>query len=456
MQQTDATTSLFGEFSSSTAADWKARIIKDLKGADFSSLVWSTEDGLDIQPYYTREDLPALAAAMATVHEPATWQNREYIQAGTPAQVQQQLQHALQKGADAAQLDLRAVNWQAADIAKALQGTALNQSPVSFLVNSTEAIQEYIQHYHPAVSALKGSIAFDPLAQWMTEDTDLEKGFDALFALNEQLQAARNFNAITIGGHHFHNSGAGIVQELAFTLASAVAYLDALTKRGAGAEQLCQNVEFSVSVGTNYFFEIARLRALRWLWLKITASYGVPNAVVRIHAVTSQWSLTAADPYVNMLRHTTEAMAALTGGCTALTVLPYNLASGQATDEFASRIARNVSTILKEEAYFDKTANAADGSYYLENLTEALTEAAWALFLQVEEKGGIEKAFTSGWVQGEITRVREQKLESLRNGSNVLVGTNKYTLAGEVPHPEPVQVDKATRHLPQYPAYRYL
>jgi methylmalonyl-CoA mutase len=456
MQQTDSTTSLFGEFPASTAAEWKAKIIKDLKGIDYNTLLWQTAEGFDIQPFYTAEDLAPESGELTGRDSTTPWLNRELIEASQPATVQQHIQNALANGADAVQLNLGNSSWQAADIAKALQGTALNQVPVAFNCSEAAAIQAYIKQYHPSVSALKGSISFDALAHSMIQETNLAVGFDQIYSLHNLFKEASNFTTITVGGHHFHNSGAGTVQELAFTLASVVTYLDELTQRGATAEELCNDVEFSVSVGTNYFFEIAKLRALRLLWLKIAAAYGVTVSTVRIHAETSQWALTAADPYVNMLRHTTEAMSALTGGCTSLTVLPYNWAISTERDEFSARIARNVSTILKEESYFDKTSNAASGSYYLEKLTDSLAEAAWQQFLEVEEKGGIVKAFEDGWIQDTIAASRAKKLEALRNGSEVLVGTTKYSITGEGITHEAARASDSGHFLQPMPAYRYL
>ncbi len=453
MQQTDSTTSLFSEFSSSTAAEWKAKIIKDLKEADFNSLIWQTDEGIEVQPFYTAENSPSAETAAWSIN--GNWQNREYIKAIDPAKVQQQIAIALQGGADAIHLDLTTTQWQAVDIAKALQGTALNQVPVTFSTTNAALLQSYIGQYHPSVSAIRGSFAFDPVAIHMQEDTSLQQGFDQLFELHKLVEESKNFTAITAGAHHYHNSGAGIVLELGLTLAHAVTYLDELSQRGAKPEALFNNMELSVSVGTNYFFEIAKLRSLRWLWFKLAEAYHIQDPAVRIHAETSQWSLTAADPYVNMLRHTTEAMSALTGGCTSLCVLPYNYALQSEGEEFAARISRNVSTILKEESYFDKTANAASGSYYLENLTVSLSEAAWKVFLQVEAQGGLVKAFANGWVQDQITKSRNKKLEALRNGSEVLVGTTKYTLPGSEKINQPASLSPG-HFLNPMPAYCYL
>jgi methylmalonyl-CoA mutase len=429
MASTAQNNTLFEDFKKISAEEWKAKIIKDLKGADFQEkLVWHTYEGIDVEPFYTTEDTHQLSyiSNLQDLQITSSWHKREEILVKEAASANTQATEALSKGADAIMFDLTGVQLESFAFAKLLAGININQTPASFKTNEPEKLLKHIKQNNPSLSALKGSIVFDPLANWMQQGTPLANQLEKLLEMHRELNASSGFSAITIGSHQFHNAGASAVQEIAFTLGSAITYIDYLTEQGTPAQDIFNNIELSVSTGTNYFFEIAKLRALRWLWAKLAASYKAAPSQFRLHASTSYWSKTVADPYVNMLRNTTEAMAALAGGCTSLTVVPYDTALTSEPDEFSRRISRNVSVILKEESFFDKTIDPAAGSYYIDTLTDSLIEAAWQLFLKVEETGGVVKAFENGFIQEEIRKVRDQKAANLKENKEVLVGTNKY------------------------------
>jgi methylmalonyl-CoA mutase len=429
MASTAQNNTLFEDFKKISAEEWKVKIVRDLKGADFQEkLVWHTYEGINVQPFYTAEDTQQLnyISNLQDLQATSIWYNREEILVKEAASANAQATEALNKGADAIMFDLTDVPLGGFAFAKLLTGININQTPVSFKTNEPEVLLKHIKQNNPSLTALKGSIIFDPLANWMQEGTPLADQLEKLLAIHQELNASSGFAAITIGSYQYHNAGASAVQELAFTLGSAITYIDYLTEQGRLAQDVFNNIELAVATGTNYFFEIAKLRALRWLWAKLAASYDAELLQFRLHASTSYWSKTVADPYVNMLRNTTEAMAALAGGCTSLTVLPYNIALTHEPDEFSRRISRNVSVILKEESFFDKTIDPTAGSYCIDKLTDSLVEAAWQLFLKIEEIGGIVKAFEKGFVQEEIQKVRDQKATNLQESKEVLVGTNKY------------------------------
>jgi methylmalonyl-CoA mutase len=228
--------------------------------------------------------------------------------------------------------------------------------------------------------------------------------------------------------------------------------MDKLTDLGLTAEEVSAKLYFSVSTGTNYFMEIAKLRALRYLWEKVSLQFragGVPPEVLEleqqtlnpklqtvntfIHAQTSTFYSSAITPDSNMLRAMTEAMSAVMGGCNALTVHAYD-ESLKTQDDFSERIARNISTLLKEEAHLDKAVDPAAGSYYLEHLTLQLIDAAWDLFLKVEEKGGLMAAFEENFIQNQVESNFEATLSALQINKRVMIGVNKFRVEESMKH----------------------
>ena len=191
--------------------------------------------------------------------------------------------------------------------------------------------------------------------------------------------------------------------------------------------------------------EIAKLRALRFLWQRVQMGWGIEPKIAYVHAQTSTFYDAAITPNTNLLRATTEAMSAVIGGCDALTVHAYD-STFRTPDEFSERIARNISILLKEESYLDKTLDPAAGSYFLENLTQQLAEAAWSLFLEVEEKGGLLAAFEQDFIQNKIKQNATETLAALQQGTRVMVGVNKFRVDEEVPvkyAPTPETVNEA-------------
>ncbi len=232
------------------------------------------------------------------------------------------------------------------------------------------------------------------------------------------------FRTVCVGSHDFHNAGATATQELAFTLARLADVYDRLTEEGLSLDELVPKTILSVSVGTSYFLEVAKLRALRVLLMRFLSAYSILPTPFYLHCQASTFYEATTTPYTNLLRATTEAMAAVVGGCDALTIHPYNAVLGT-SNEFSERIARNVSVLLKEESYFDKVTDPSAGSYYIETLTSQLIESAWNLFLRVEEQGGLAQALKANFVQNEIEQAFQAKVKAVRDGK-VLVGVTKF------------------------------
>lgn len=430
---------LFSEFRPATAADWEEKARKDLRDTPLEDLNWHTYEGITIKPYYTKEDIQHLPF---TAQKPGDfpfmrghstesnkWLNIQEIKASGNGKA------AIDKAADALTRGANGINFiveqsdlfdqiyliSQIDLTKFPVSYTLTDKPDVFLTKLYAKFEKHGISQHD----LKGSVKFTP----MTSHGELsQKENKAIINVLNLTKDSTNFYGLTVAGTDFSSIGASVTQEVAYTLSAAVAYITRLTNAGETIESVLRNMQFTVSSGTNYFFEVAKLRALRLLWAAVVEAYQAEPALaakLRIHSVTSSWFQTTLDPYVNMLRVTTEAMSAVIAGCDTLTVSPFD-STFRDSDEFSERIARNVSIILKEEAYLDKAIDPAAGSYYLELLTNELASKAWDLFKEVETKGGFEAAYESGFILGSITEISRKKFKAIATGRDVLVGTNKY------------------------------
>jgi len=277
----------------------------------------------------------------------------------------------------------------------------------------------------------------------ISQDCACAPGIDPLHKLvggklDKSLEAAfgelAKADAIAVNTRLYHNAGANAVQELAFAMATAVEYLRQNEARGVSVEQSASKLTFGFSMGADFFMAIAKLRAARLLWSRIVAASGGGEAAqkLRVHASTSLWNKSKLDPYVNMLRNTTEAFAAVAGGCESLFVGPFDEVVRK-PDEFSERIARNTQVILSKECHFDHVVDPAGGSYYVETLTAQVAEAAWAVFQQIEKQGGMLKALQAGVPQAQIKAVAAKKAEAIAQRRLSIVGTNVYANATEKP-----------------------
>ena len=426
---------LFSEFPQITKEEWLSQVTKDLKGKNFEeTLVWQSHEGFDIFPYYTEEDLknlPIKAIQAAQKSKTLTvWQNRSLIKFTNTKDTNLLIINYLKTGADAVTIDFGDNDITEQDLIRLLNNIKLSETPIYFKTQHRETLlinlKKFI-HYQP-----KGGFSNDILSKYFSaESSALDNAtWESTKNIINQTNEYPAFRAKTVESHVFHNAGANAVQELAFTLASAVTYLDKLTDLGLTLEQIISKLEFSISIGTNYFVEIAKLRALRFLWTKIGKSYKSTlfASNCSVHCQTSSFYDVTLSPYTNMLRATTEAMSATIGGCDSLTVLAYDSVVGSdSQSDFGERIARNVSILMKEEANLDKTNDPSAGSYYIESLTYKLATSAWDLFLKIETMGGIVKAFEQGFIQEEIKKSYYEKVKFLQDGK-IMVGVNKFRM----------------------------
>lgn len=433
---------LLQEFEASDKATWIQKAIEKLKDKDFQALSSSTYEGITQQPFYTPEDKVNTALTSADFSHQAQWQNREIVHffpwvdnendilvedaPRLTEEANRLAQTALAKGADSVYFDLFGVDASIIDFGVLLQGIDLIEQPLGFTFDGRT--EGFIGQMEDA--EWMGVIDYDFLANWTISGYYHNTVFEDLAELIHYTHHRPKVKALTINTTNLHNAGANAVQELAFGLSTLVEYLHQLTDLGLDLPLLLRNVEFSMGTGSNYFMEMAKFRALRLLWKQILQGYKTPQQPLSIHAQTATWNKTITDVNVNMLRSTTEAMSAVIGGVDALSVLPYNDFFTE-PDDFARRIARNVSTLLKEESYLDKVVDAASGAYYIEHLTKELAQKSWDLFQQTEKRGGFIKAFKAGFVQNEIEKIANQKIHQVETGQDVMVGTNKYENANE-------------------------
>ncbi|WP_184173621.1 methylmalonyl-CoA mutase family protein [Rhabdobacter roseus] len=411
-----------------TKESWQQQVRTDLKGTSYESLQQVVGGGAALEPYYTAAELdePRAREVRAAQRSQPGWLNQPLVRFTTSPDTNWQLLEALDRGADALWLDLGTTSLLATEVPKTLHKIRLTDVPIIFETSGILPADLVTELTRNAPYYLKGGIAADPLAQWMQRGTSYELCLASVGEAMTATKAMREFRTCAVGSQVFHNAGADPVQELAFTLALATAYLDALTEAGVPPLLAVNRLFFSISVGTSYLTEIAKLRALRYLYRRISRAYQLPDALCRthVHARTSTLYETTSLPPNNLLRATSEAMSAVVGGCDALSVRPFDSTLGEPT-AFSSRLARNVSLVLKEEGYLGFVADPAAGSYYLETLTLQLADAAWALFLDVEERGGLIKAFEQNFIQDKIQKAWEEKQAAYAQG-RVLVGVNKY------------------------------
>jgi methylmalonyl-CoA mutase len=477
--ESDTKKRLLSEFPPHTEAEWKEAAIQLLKGRPFEkTLITATYEGFDLQPLYTREgmrDLPHLAdqPGMGTQvrgsriegYLEAGWLVSQELSAPTPSALNAVALKELEGGQSELNFWLDRPGRQGEDPGESstsagVCGVSLSTlGDVSTLLDGIhpEMISLYFQSgaAAPALYALltawmqkhdipgkdvRGCLGFDPVG-WLAETGSLpgssEKVFDVMAELVEAARStAPELQVIDVQGHPYHNAGASSVQEMAAVLSTGSLILKELAKRGVKPETVVPRMRLSVSIGGNTFIEIAKLRALRILWNPIMEAFGVDESARRLHlhARTGLWNKTLFDPYVNMLRTTTEAFSAVVGGCDSLHVSPFDEIIRE-SGPFSRRIARNTHAILAEECGMKQVLDPSGGSWAVETLTDDMAREAWKAFQKIEAGGGILASLEKGTLQEAVSAVRSEKLKSIQRRKDVIVGTNAYPNAGEKPLP---------------------
>lgn len=444
---------LFEEFPPVSSQEWKDKIVADLKGADFDKkLVWKTIEGFSVQPYYRAEDLENLKHLKYVPGEFPyvrgnktkcnSWYIRQNINANDAKIANEKALDVLMKGVDSIGFETcckeEFTNQEFETLLKdiSIADIELNMTDATAAHPFVDFLKVKIEKENIDKNEIKGSVNFDPLFHLTTNGNFCKaqtEVFDTAKELIEKAKDLPKFRTIGVNGAMFTNAGATIVQELGFALAMGNQYINLLIEKGLAIDTVAENIKFNFGVSTNYFMEIAKFRAARMLWAKIIEAYQPKNlevAKMNIHAVTSKFNQTIYDPYVNMLRGTTESMSATIAGVDSLSVTPFNAAYESST-EFSDRIARNTQILLKEESYFDKIVDPSGGSYYIENLTNSVAEHAWKLFQSIEAKGGYIEAFKAGFIQDQVTESANKRNMNIATRREILLGTNQYPNALE-------------------------
>ena len=432
---------LFSEFPGITTAAWVEKINSDLKGNEFpKKLIWNTEEGIDVKPFYRNEDNASLGylASVSNMRNSGNAPNewiicQDVFPGNNILDSNKRIRAALKGGAQAIRIYLTDFPQPSSEILQSLlNGVHLGETELLFK-GSIDADLLYSRLCELAKSSgvdpfnLKGSLGADPFGKMAATGAPVS----SLESIGKLLKRV-NFHSpemrvVEIDGGLMHNSGSTLVQELGLSMAIASEYMALLTGQGIDPAKIASSMRLNLAVGSNYFMEIAKLRAARILWARIGQAYGInlSTGEIRIHSTSSEWNLTLYDPYINMVRGTTEAMSSVLGGADMVSVLPYDYSYGRST-VFSDRIARNVQLILREETYLDRVTDPASGSYYIENLTDSVGEKSWELFREVELKGGFRKAFISGFIQDKIVASRRRKIERLASGETRILGTNAF------------------------------
>ncbi|MEI8113643.1 MAG: methylmalonyl-CoA mutase family protein [Bacteroidia bacterium] len=439
---------LFSEFPPVSTEQWMDKVTADLKGADFNrKLVWKTNEGIDVQPFYRAENLEKLdylnslpgefPYVRGTKKNNNDWFVRQSIQVTDFAEANNKALNYLMRGVDSlAFVFSGCTEYSLADMALLLNDIHLDAVEVNFVCKCrackiAELFVEFAKQGNYDLKCIRASVEYDPFGKYaLTGKFKIDQNFvidQAVKMINATAELTK-FKTLAVNGKNFGNAGSSIVQELAYSLALGAEYLTTLTDAGLDVDSVAKKLKFNLSVSANYFLEIAKFRAARLLWAQIVKAYEPKcecSCKMTVHAETGSWNKTVYDPYVNALRTQTEAMSASLGGVDSMTVLPFNAIYEEST-EFSDRIARNQQLLLKEESNFSKIADPAAGSYYIEDLTASIADQAWKLFLEVQEKGGFLAALREGFIQAEIKKMATKRDLNIATRRENLLGTNQF------------------------------
>lgn len=431
---------LFSAFKDYSIEDWKSIILKDLKGGTYESLVTHTPEGIDIEPIYhgDKKELTNFFNPIQTANEALAvrnWVNNTFIKVRKESEANTLALDALNSGADGIIFEVsKEVNLNVL-----LKNIKPGYCSISFSSSSFEPsiIQKYIEFLkveEQDLQTISGNYLTDALELRDGGSYDLEeKIFQQISESIKLTEEIPQFKCLHISSKLFHNAGSNNVHELAFLLSKTVEYFDKLTEAGVSIKTIANSLVFSVAFGSNYFFEIAKVKALRKLIHKIFSAYDVEvvPSKIKIIGYTSQRTKSALDFNVNLLRNTTEAMAAILGGCNELYISPHDEAVTNESKPTFKRIALNISNILKEEAHLDKTADPTMGSYYLETLIQEFIKKSWDNFLAYEKEGSYSELFEKGFVKSIISKDDQLSADAVLSRKAIYIGANMYQNIGE-------------------------
>ncbi|MDE6012098.1 MAG: methylmalonyl-CoA mutase small subunit, partial [Prevotella sp.] len=417
----------------------------DLKGADFQKrLVWRTNEGFNVQPFYRREDLTDLKSVNSLPGEfpfvrgnkkdNNLWFVRQEIDAEDAKAANAKALDILNKGVDSIGFKIAGKDVNPEFIATLLDGILPQYVELNFktcqrhCVELAQILVVYFKEKNYPLAELQGSINFDPISKVLCKGKDVSSMLSFAKPLIETLNELPGYKCINVNSVQLNNAGAYIYQELGYALAWGAEYMNTLTEAGIEATELAKRIKFNIGVSENYFMEIAKFRAARMLWAQIVKQFDPKcDCACQMHvcAITSEYNQTLFDSYVNLLRSQTEAMSAAIANVDSIIVTPFDKPYEVPT-EFAERIARNQQLLLKEEAHFDKLVDVSGGSYTIEHLTDAIAKEGWKLFLSIEEAGGFLAEALKGNITNAVNESNSKRHADAAKRKEFILGTNQF------------------------------
>jgi len=433
---------LFEEFKPNTKAQWIEQATNDLKGKDFNQvLVSETLDGIKIQPFYTAEDANGfhrLKAYQNSFHpapeipglSPRLWSNVFFVNGMPPKEGNKLILDALMNGCDALYVEVS----EKTDFESLLKDVEIQYLGIylcpSSGINPLDTLNnflDWLKNKGVNKNALNGGFLWDGVSSLLREGGILKDNVSIVKSLLENLSDFPNFSALSINFSVYHEAGGSALEELKYAFSAYIELLDHLTETGVEPESIFKNTMLHFSVGSRYFEEISKIRTARIFFDALAALYAVHlNQVeVKVFCQSSNWTKSRLDVYTNMLRNTSEGMAAILGGCNALWIRPHDEVTGMTT-AFSQRMARNISNILKEETYLDKVMDPVAGSYFVESLTSKMLEKLKSELQEIEAMGGWRKIYEDQSLQLKVKTRRKQRQEAVLSGDVVKIGANKF------------------------------
>jgi methylmalonyl-CoA mutase len=403
---------MFTEFNGTTNQSWKEQIVKDLKGIDFNSLIWKSPNGIDVKPFYTREDQPQELPPLSIA---ANWDVCHAINVENVEVANKEALSALAKGCSGLVFNIQ----KNSDTNALLKNISLEHIYTEFNIsNDAISVLDSLKAQLGKKNSFDGKekvfVNIDPLSLFAFYG-EWHENQEADLSIVDELPY------ISVNAALYQESGATQVNEIATALAHTNDYLHHLSTKNKLQKQ---TLHLRCAIGSDFFAEIAKLRAYRYVMALLLKQYNL-NMDIHISCTTTSLNKSEKDAYNNMLRSTTEAMSAVIGGCNSLSIMPYNHRF-EAAGEFGSRIAINQQHLLKEESYLGKVADSAAGSYYVENLTHQLADKAWEAFKIMESKGGFICCLEIGEIQNTLHNDFNSLADAYKNGRLILLGVNKF------------------------------
>ncbi|MEH6940326.1 methylmalonyl-CoA mutase family protein [Bacillus sp. JJ722] len=432
------------EFPKATVRDWEVKAEKSLKGKPLTKLHTATYEGIQLNPLYTEkstvinEEWPGFApytrGTSALGYKEQPWLVSQKLSGNNSTDILTNFEQAKNRGQNTIAFDINQLtSMNDAEVIQFFQNVIQQEQPlfVDTKGQQSQIVSLLEQLSSDEIVKLKGILAEDPITEGAIQGKGFENPKEYFATWFEQLQSMDSsmpeVKKVLVKSTAVHNAGGNAVQELALALATAVEYLQYGEENGYSAERLAKNVVFSFAIDSSFFMNVAKLRAARRLWSLIGQEYTGDGSTFKmfIHSETSSFTATLFDPYVNLLRAANQAFAAVVGGAQSLEVKEFDSATNETT-AFSDRIARNIHLVLKEETLIDKVVDPAGGSFYVESLTNDLADQAWALFLEIEKRGGALASLQDGWIQEAIGQVLQLKKANVAMRKDSLIGTNVY------------------------------